>query len=103
MATGKVDEALAWLREVQGWESYRLIYPHGCRVWTTSVGRIDKVVVEAEYDDLLERLACLRCATHQPQYPAWRARQAQLCVHVKGSYDHPAGVGDYPYINLPLG
>ena len=103
VAPGKVDQALAWLREVQGWEGYRLIYPRGCRIWATSVGRIEKVVVEAEYDHLLERLACLRCATRQRQYPAWRARQAQLCLHVNGSYDHPAAAWDSCQLDLPLG
>jgi len=87
---GKVDEALAWLREVQDWECYRLIYPRGCRVYCTLVGRIHKVVVEAEYSSLQERLACLRQAARHPEYQAWRRRQRQLCLHVYGAYGRPS-------------
>ncbi len=90
VALGKVDEALAWLREVQGWESYRLIYPRGCRVFATSVGRLYKVVVEAEYDSLLDRLACLRTAMRRPEYASWRARMGRYCLDVYGAYDHPS-------------
>jgi hypothetical protein len=90
VAPGKLAEALDWLREVQSWECHRLVYPRGCRVYSTSVGRIDKVVVEAEYSSLLERLACLRYLAHCPECKAWRDRQAQLCLHVYGAYDRPA-------------
>jgi hypothetical protein len=95
VAPGQVDEALAWLREVQSWESFRLLYPHGCRIYSTSVGRIWKVVVEAEYGSVLERLACLRQAARRPEYQAWRKRQAQYCLHVYGGYDHgESSLGD---------
>ena len=86
VASGKVDEALAWLREVRSWEAYRLIYPHGCRVSAKSVGRLHKVVVEAQYDNLQEYLSCLRAATRQPEYARWRPRQHELCLHVYGCY-----------------
>ena len=86
MPTGKADEALAWLREVQGWECYRLIYPRGCRVYATTVGRVDKVVLEAEYNSLHERLACLRYATRQPVYKAWHQRQSRFCLDVYDGY-----------------
>ena len=88
VASGRADEALAWLREVRDWESYRLIYPHGCRISAVSMGRIQKVVVEAEYASLQEYLACLRSATRQPEYAAWRRRQGELCLHVYGCYRH---------------
>lgn len=89
VAPGKVDEALAWLREVQSWESYRLLYPRGCRIYSTSLGRIYKVTVEAEYATILERLACLRQVSHLPEYKAWHKRQQRLCLNVYTGYDHP--------------
>ncbi len=91
MASGKVDEALAWLREVRDWESYRLIYPRGCQVSAMSVGRINKVVVEAQFASLQEYLACLRAAGRQREYPAWRRRQNELCLCVYGCYSHCSG------------
>lgn len=94
VASGKADEALAWLREVCDWESYRLIYPRGCRVSTMSVGRLNKVVVEAEYASLQEYLACQRSATRQREYVAWRRRQNELCLYVYGSYSRPDGPAD---------
>jgi len=84
--TGKVDEALAWLREVQNWECYRLIYPRGCRVYATTIGRVNKVVLEAEFANLQERLACLRYATHHPLYKAWHQRQSRFCLDAHGGY-----------------
>lgn len=102
MAPGKADEALNWLREVRGWESYRLIYPRGCRISAMSVGRIDKVVVEAEYSSLQEHLACLRCATQQPEFAAWRRRRDALCLHVYGSYARRNG-GDGLELDPALG
>ncbi len=87
MASGKVEEALAWLREVQGWDSYRLIYPRGCRIYSVVVGRVYKAVVEAEYTSLRERLACLRYAARLPEYKVWRKRQKELCLHVYGGYE----------------
>jgi hypothetical protein len=86
VAPGKLEQALAWLREVQSWESYRLLYPYGCRIYTIAVGRVHKVVLEAEYSSLLERLACLRSAARHPEYIAWRQRQGLHCLNVFGGY-----------------
>ncbi|MGQ9682403.1 MAG: hypothetical protein ACUVX9_07700 [Anaerolineae bacterium] len=86
VAPGQLERALAWLHEVRGWESYRLLYPRGCRIYATQLGRVHKVVVEAEYASLLERLACLRTASRRPEYQAWRQRQEHYCLHVYGGY-----------------
>ena len=94
MAPGKVDEAMAWLREVQSWEFYRLLYPRGCRIWATVLGRTHKVVIEAEYGDLRERLWGLLQSTRQPQYQAWRERQAQCCLDVYCCCTWTNGNGD---------
>ena len=96
VASGKADEALAWLREGRDWESYRLIYPRGCQITALSFGRLHKVVVEAEYASLQEYLACLRSATRQREYVAWRCRGDGLCVHVYGNYRHVNGSGEEP-------
>jgi hypothetical protein len=90
VAPGKVAKALAWLREVESWQCYRLVYPHGSRVWSTSLGRVYKVVIEAEYTSLLERLSCLRRATREPEFRAWRERQKQYCLHVYCHYTNPS-------------
>ena len=90
VVSGKVAEALAWLQEVQSWDCYRLIYPYGCRVWSTSMGRVHKVVLEAEYASLHERLSCLRRATRQPVFQAWRERQRHYCLNVYSGYSNPA-------------
>lgn len=103
VASGKADEALAWLREVRDWESYRLVYPRGCRVSAMSVGRLNKVVVEAEYASLQEYLACLQSATHQREYVAWRRRQSDLCLHVYGGYTHPNSAADRLELASALG
>lgn len=94
VAPGRIEEALAWLREMQTWECYRLLYPRGCRIYCTTVGRIDKVVVEAEYGSILERLTCLRQAARQPEYREWRRRQKDYCLHVYGGYQRPCADRD---------
>lgn len=94
VASGRADEALAWLREVRDWESYRLIYPRGCQISAMTVGRVHKVVVEAEYASLEEYLACLRSATRQKEYAAWRRRQGDLCLDVYGCYRHANGAAE---------
>jgi len=88
VASGKADEALAWLREVLSWESFRLIYPHGCHVRATAIGRVQKVVLEASYESLGEYLACLRCARGRPEYQAWHSRRRDYCLDVYGCYMH---------------